>query len=99
MRSAISHSLTLIAAASTTLYAAERITVELRPGEGVICGELKTPRPWAVPAHGPDPRLDADLLRGGAFHRGGADFEFRQGGKLLVGIFTGHRTSLYSPDK
>jgi len=94
---AISLGLILLGAACAHLSAAERITVELRPGEGVTCAELTTPRPWTVPSDVPN--NDSGLLRAGGFHRAGADFEFRQGEKLLVSIFTGSRINLCSPDK
>lgn len=102
--SAASYGLILLVVASASLDAAERITVELQAGEGVVCGELNTPRPWTVPPHN-----SAYMYPGvheGSFGWLGADFEIRRSKELLITVFSGPgldhgrpTTPLYSADK
>ena len=87
MRSSVaSYGLILLVTAGAPLYAAERITVELKAGEGVVCGELNTPRPWTVPPHNPSYTYPG--IKEGSFSWWGADFELRQGKRLLISVFT-----------
>ena len=105
MRSSVaSYGLILLVVVGATSYAAERVTVELQAGEGVVCGELNTPRPWTVPPHN-----SAYMYPGiheGSFGWWGADFEIRISKELLITVFSGPgldqgrpTTRLYSPDK
>jgi len=101
---AISQRTILLVAVCALLPASERITVELRPSEGVACGELSTPRPWTVPSHNPAYLYPG--LEGNSFEWGGAEFEFRQNTKLLISVFSPPglnqgkpTTRLESPDR
>ncbi|HEX5424740.1 MAG TPA: hypothetical protein VFW94_14420 [Candidatus Acidoferrales bacterium] len=61
----------------------ERITVKLPSEAGLSCSDLRVPK-WRVPAY--DRSLHYDLGSRG-FERGVAQFEFREGKRLLVRIF------------
>jgi hypothetical protein len=68
------------------LSAAERITVELQVSEGVVCNVVNTSRPWTVPPHNPSYTYPG--IKEGSFSWWGADFELRQGKRLLISVFT-----------
>lgn len=86
MRSpAISYGIIPLVAVCALLPGAERITVELQPGEGVTCGEVTTPRPWTVPPHNPAYLYPG--LEGNTFQWSGAHVEIRQSSQLQISVF------------
>jgi len=87
----IAPALILLGAVPASLSAQGRITVDLKPEEGVTCTELMTPKPWTVPRDSLQPGIEQNR-----FLYSGAHFEFRGGSRLLISVGAG---SGHSPDR
>src|SRR5690349_17231035 len=95
--------LALIGLTPSELPARERITVELKMGEGVSCNELRTPSRWTVPPYDRQSKEAPIFLPEYGFMLNHDSFELRQGARLLLGVVAKSyarraRTPLYSPD-